>query len=114
MRAHLAVASALALAVSLAVSLAGCSREQGPVKITASQNGYEPPTVYARAGQPLTLIVTRVTDQTCATEFVLPDENLNVPLPLNEPVVIVFTPKKAGKLRYSCGMRMFFGDIEVK
>jgi len=112
MRSHHAVVAALGLALALAAP--ACSRESGPVKITVTKNGYEPPTVHARAGQPLTLVVTRVSDETCATEFFLPEENLNVPLPLNQPVTITFTPKQAGKLRYSCAMRMFFGDIEVK
>jgi plastocyanin domain-containing protein len=82
--------------------------------ITVTKNGYEPPVVKARAGRPLTLVVTRTTDQTCATELVLPEEGLNVPLPLGQPVTITFTPKAPGKLRYSCAMRMFFGEIHVK
>ena len=106
---------ALAACAALAAALPACKQEEGgPVKITVTKNGYEPATVRAKAGQPLTLVVTRTTDETCATEFFLPEENLNVPLPLNQPVTITFTPKQAGKLRYSCAMRMFFGDIEVK
>ena len=107
------LASAL-LGVTLLLA-PGCSRDTGgPVKITVTKNGYEPPTIQAKAGQPLTLVVTRTSDETCATEFFLPEENLNVPLPLNQPVTITFTPKQAGKLRYSCAMRMFFGDIDVR
>ncbi|MFT3914210.1 MAG: cupredoxin domain-containing protein [Anaeromyxobacteraceae bacterium] len=106
---------ALAACAALAVALPACKQDGGgPVKITVTKNGYEPTTVLAKAGQPLTLVVTRTTDETCATEFFMPEENLNVPLPLNQPVTITFTPKQAGKLRYSCAMRMFFGDIEVK
>jgi plastocyanin domain-containing protein len=101
-------------ALALALALPGCRDDTGPVKITVTRNGFEPPTVKARVGQPLTLVVTRTTDVTCATEFVLPEENLDVPLPLGEPVTITFTPRHAGKLRYSCAMRMIFGDIEVR
>jgi plastocyanin domain-containing protein len=108
MRAHLPLPL---LAVTL---LAACARDAGPVKITVTRNGYEPSTVVATAGKPLTLVVTRTTDETCATEFFLPEENLNVPLPLNQPVTITFTPRQAGKLRYSCAMRMFFGTIDVR
>jgi plastocyanin domain-containing protein len=101
-------------AVALCLALPACTGDSGPVKITVTKNGFEPPTVKARAGQPLTLVVTRTTDVTCATEFVLPEEDLNVPLPLDQPVTIAFTPKQPGKLRYSCAMKMIFGDIEVR
>jgi len=104
----------LLLALALALALPACRDDGGPVKITVTKNGFEPPVVKARAGQPLTLVVTRTTDETCATEFFLPEEDLNVPLPLGQPVTIVFTPKAPGKLRYSCAMRMFFGEIHVK
>lgn len=107
-----------ALALSLfALSLtasSACVRDGGPVEITVTKSGFEPPTVHARAGTPLTLVVTRKVNDTCATELVLRDENLRVPLPLGQPVTITFTPKKAGILRYSCGMGMLFGDIDVR
>jgi len=99
---------------ALAALLAACSSDARPVKITVTRNGFEPPTVPARAGTPLTLVITRTTDQTCATELVLPEADLNVPLPLGQPVTVTFTPRKAGKLRYSCAMHMFFGEIDVR
>lgn len=105
---------ALPAPIAIAALLAGCSGGAGPVKITVTRNGFEPPTVQARAGEPLTLVVTRTTDQTCATELVLPEADLNVPLPLGQPVTVTFTPRKAGKLRYSCAMHMFFGEIDVR
>ena len=36
------------------------------------------------------------------------------PLPLGQPVEIVFTPKKAGTLRYACAMDMIAGEIVVE
>ena len=36
------------------------------------------------------------------------------PLPLNQPVEITFTPTKAGKFRYACGMDMITGVIIVE
>lgn len=110
---HRALPAAL-VAIGLALALAACRGDAGPVHIRVTQNGYEPAVVKAEAGKPLTLVVTRTTDKTCATELVLPEENLNVPLPLGQPVTITFTPRQAGKLRYSCAMRMFFGEIEVR
>jgi len=105
---------ALLVPAAIATLLVACSGGAGPVKITVTRNGFEPPTVQARAGVPLTLVVTRITDQTCATELVLPEAGLDVPLPLGQPVTITFTPRTAGKLRYSCAMHMFFGEIDVR
>ncbi len=103
---------------AVALAAAGC-RERGasagePVKITVTKNGYEPWRVEARAGVPLTLVVTRTTDETCATELVLPEYGIDRKLPLGEPVTITFTPARSGTLRYSCAMKMFQGTIDVR
>jgi plastocyanin domain-containing protein len=104
--------------LALLLAAAGCQgRAPGPgepVKITVTRNGYEPWRVEARAGVPLTLVVTRTTDETCATELVLPEYGIDRKLPLNEPVTITFTPARSGTLRYACAMKMFQGQIEVR
>ena len=89
-------------------------REGEPVRITVTKNGYEPFRIQAKAGKPLTLVVTRTTDETCATEIVIPEAEISQDLPLNQAVTITFTPKKTGQLRYSCAMNMFQGVIDVK
>ena len=98
--------------------LAACGpraqRPGEPVRITVTANGYEPWRVRAWKGVPLTLVVTRTTDQTCATEVVLPEYGIDRKLPLGEPVTITFTPAREGELRYSCAMRMFQGVIDVR
>ena len=101
-----------------ALAAAGCKAKAPaagePVRITVTRNGYEPWRVEARAGVPLTLVVTRTTDETCATELVLPEYGIDRKLPLNEPVTITFTPARTGTLRYSCAMKMFQGQIDVR
>ncbi len=113
MRAALAGLAALALA-GAACRKAQAPREGEPVRITVTKNGYEPFEVKATAGKPLTLVVTRTTDETCATEIVIPEADVAQPLPLGKPVTITFTPRRAGQLRYSCAMGMFQGVIEVR
>jgi plastocyanin domain-containing protein len=111
MRARLAAAAVAALA---ALACRSGPREGEPVKITVTKNGYEPFEVKATAGKPLTLVVTRTTDETCATEIVIPEANVSQDLPLGKPVTITFTPQQSGKLRYSCAMKMFQGVIDVR
>ncbi|HTN50914.1 MAG TPA: cupredoxin domain-containing protein [Anaeromyxobacter sp.] len=101
-------------ALLLAALLAACGRRPAPVAITVTRNGYEPWRIEARRGVPLELVVTRITDETCATEIVIPDAGVDVPLPLGEPVRIAFTPERTGPLRFSCRMRMFQGVVEVR
>jgi plastocyanin domain-containing protein len=110
---------ALALAAAVAaLAAAGCRkpapREGEPVRITVTKNGYEPSRVQATRGKPLTLVVTRTTDENCATEIVIPEANVSKDLPLGQPVTITFTPQRTGELRYSCAMQMFQGVIEVR
>ncbi len=59
-----------------------------------------------KVGEPVKLIVTRKTDQTCATEILIQDYGIKQALPLNKPVEVTFTPKKAGPIHYTCGMGM--------
>jgi plastocyanin domain-containing protein len=111
-------ATAAILLVAAALAGAACRdhspRAGEPVRITVTKNGYEPWRVEARQGVPLTLVVTRTTDETCATEVILPEYGIDRKLPLGEPVTITFTPTRAGELRYACAMKMFQGVIDVR
>lgn len=106
--------SVLACAALGAAACARTPREGEPVPITAGRNGFEPFRVRATRGKPLTLVVTRTTDETCAKEIVIPDAGIAMELPLGKPVTITFTPGRTGELRYSCAMKMFQGVIDVR
>ena len=117
--------------LALAFALPGCSRDadasHGPtqpsapaaalasrVEIAVTSDGFTPARVRAKAGEPLTLVVTRKIDKTCAKEIVIKDYGVNQPLALNEPVEVKITPAKAGKVRFACGMDMIAGEIAVE
>ncbi len=110
MRAY-AFAAVLAAA---ALAAAGCRRGPQEVRVAVGSNGFDPWRIEARAGKPLVLVLTRNTNDTCATEIVIPEAGVNTPLPLGQPVRVELTPAKAGMLRFSCAMRMFQGEIEVR
>lgn len=89
--------------------------EARKVSITITEKGYEPPRVALRKGEPVELVVTRVTDATCATELILEEAGLDLKLPLNEAVTARFTPEKTGELRYGCAMgKMIAGVFAVQ
>ena len=79
-----------------------------------SEQGYEPAKVTLRAGAPARLTFVRTTDKTCGTEVVFPSLNIKRALPLNEPVVIEFTPTKAADIAFACGMNMLQGAVVVQ
>jgi plastocyanin domain-containing protein len=107
----LAMAALLMLAVGC--SSADAAREQR-VKIAVTEKGFVPAVVTVQSGRPVTLLVTRKTDRTCATELVLKAHGINEKLPLGKTVVIRFTPEQPGTLDYACAMDMIKGKIVVR
>ncbi|MBZ4394592.1 cupredoxin domain-containing protein [Myxococcus faecalis] len=88
-------------------------RENGVrvVELTVTEKGYEPSPVQLKKDEPVKLVVTRKTDQTCATEVVMDDYGINTALPLGQPVDITFTPKTSGKLVYGCAMGKMISGV---
>lgn len=81
------------------------------VEIKVTEKGFEPANVAVKKGQPVTLVITRTTDKTCATEIVIDDYGIKTALPLNAAVKVSFTPKKAGELKYGCAMNKMVGGV---
>ena len=86
----------------------------GAIAIEVTEDGFVPAEVTVARGEPVTLVVTRRTEKTCATEFVMKAQGIEQKLPMNEPVTISFTPTEVGELRYACGMDMIAGKVIVK
>jgi plastocyanin domain-containing protein len=89
------------------------AQADSPIAVEVSSKGYDPSRVQAKAGQPLTLVFTRTTDQGCGDELVIADHDIERDLPLNEPVEVTFTPKQAGEVKFTCGMGMYDGKVVV-
>ena len=90
------------------------STEIQTAKIAVTETGFEPSKVTLRAGTAARLTFVRVTDKTCATEVVFPSLSIKRALPLNQPVVIAFTPTKTGDVAFACGMNMLKGAVVVQ
>lgn len=110
----------LAFALSTLAVVAGCTRGQksstGPqeVQLAVTDGGFEPARAEVPRGQALTLVVTRKTDQTCATEIEIPALNLRRALPLNQAVRIEIPAGVKDTLNYICGMHMMGGTIAAR
>jgi cobalt-zinc-cadmium efflux system membrane fusion protein len=83
-------------------------------KVIVSEQGFEPARVTLRAGTPARITFLRTTEKTCGTEVVFPSLNVKRALPLNEPVVIEFTPTKSGDISFACGRNMLHGTVVVR
>lgn len=114
--------ASLVACVSLA-SLAGCDKKatpgatpveaSGPVAITADDTGFKPSSVKLKKGAPASLVFTRTSDDTCATEVVFPQLDIKKDLPKGTPVTIAVPTDKEQTLTFQCGMGMYKSSVVV-
>ncbi len=102
-----------ALAALLIAAPAHAAGAEQVVNMTVTRDGFVPAQVKVKSGQPVKLVVTRQVEITCATAIVMKDFNVNQELPLNKPVTVAFTPKKAGEYRFSCPMGHITGVVKA-
>jgi len=86
----------------------------GAVTIVADEKGFTPSEVHATKGAPLSLVFTRKSENTCATEIVFPELKIRRPLPLNEAVAVQLPTEMDHTYRFQCGMAMWQGAVVVK
>jgi plastocyanin domain-containing protein len=82
--------------------------------ITVTGEGYSPGTINLRRNVPARITFIRTSEVTCGGEVVFPALGIRRVLPLGEPVVIRFTPRKSGRLTFVCGMDMWRGSVVVQ
>ena len=82
--------------------------------VLITEQGYSRASINLRRGVPTRITFLRQTDNTCATEVVIAAFGVNRPLPLNQRVIISFTPKNAGEFSFTCGMKMMRGKLIVQ
>jgi RND family efflux transporter MFP subunit len=90
------------------------AREVQDAKVLVTENGYAPARLTLKAGALARITFVRTTDKTCGTDVVFPSLNLRRALPLNQPVVIEFTPNKSGEIGFVCGMNMLRGAVVIE
>lgn len=83
------------------------------IAMDVTTDGFVPDNVKLKANEPVTLQITRKTDETCATEILIDGTDINVPLPLFKTVAVSWTPAKAGSVKFGCAMDKMVGGVLV-
>jgi plastocyanin domain-containing protein len=110
----------LVLVCAMALT-AGCQAKKEPeaVKVTTpgadipirvTDNGFEPSRIEVPQGSNATLVFTRVSDKTCATEVVIAGNGARLELPLNKPVRIALGTVNS-TIPFACGENMYKGEV---
>jgi plastocyanin domain-containing protein len=107
----LSLALLAALSAGASSNATHTSAKPRRIAVTVTQKGFEPATIPVKVGEPVVLVVTRRTTHTCATEIVIADRKLRKKLPLDTAVEVPYTAKKAGSVRFACGMDMIAGAL---
>jgi plastocyanin domain-containing protein len=117
-------AGILAVGLGLALQPACLAAKRAPAKHAPAKaaqattvtidGGYSPAVVNVKAGQPVKLTFVRKEKQGCGEEVQFPSLNLKRTLKPGEKTVVTFTPKKAGEIPFTCGMKMYEGKVVAK
>lgn len=81
------------------------------MEVSVTKKGFEPARIETKAGEKLTLNITRKAKVTCATEISIPSLKIKKELPLNKTVKVELTPKAKGEVIFGCGMSQMVGGV---
>lgn len=96
-------------------SFAADAAKDTVVEITVTEKGFQPNSIDVAPGNPVTLKLTRTTDNTCSTSVQIPSLKIKKELPLNKTVDIKLGKLAKGEIKFGCGMNMMdSGKIYVK
>ena len=117
------IATCVALLAIVSLPLIAQSRRRPktrqPAKVQSAtvmltDKGYQPGSLKLRRGVLARVTFIRKIEETCGKAIAIPEYNIRRELPLNEPVVVEFTPNKAGEFNFTCGMGMLRGALIVQ
>ena len=87
------------------------------VPLEVTRHGFKPKHISVRAGEVVTLEITRRVERTCVTSVVISldgDTRIERELPFDEPVALTLRFETPGELGMSCPMNMHGVTIEVR
>jgi sulfite exporter TauE/SafE len=83
----------------------------GVLTVKVQNYGYSPNLLQAKAGEPLKLALATSGTTGCTRSFVVPALGIQTGLPETGTTNITLPPQPAGKLRFTCSMGMYSGQI---
>lgn len=106
----------LAALVAVAAGCAAGGGTPGPkeIRITVTDEGFVPAVVEIPKNEAVTLVVTRKTDRTCATEMIFAETGARHDLPLDQVVRIELPAGQPDTLHYACAMDMIKGVVVAR
>lgn len=84
------------------------------LKVTVSENGFEPKDLALKADIPAQITFYRADEKNCAQEVLFTELGIRKQLPLGQDVLVEFTPSKNTSYEFTCGMGMLRGTVNVK
>ncbi|MEU0734605.1 cupredoxin domain-containing protein, partial [Streptomyces lavendulocolor] len=78
------------------------------------KGGYSPDLIRVRQGVPVRLVFDRQESGECTSRVVFPDFALAKALPAFGKATVEFTPDRAGRFGFACGMNMVHGTVLVE
>lgn len=84
------------------------------LKVTVSENGFQPTSVQLKAGVPAKITFLRADEKNCGGEVLFTELGIRKDLPLGKEVLVEFTPDQNTNYSFTCGMGMLKGNVVVK
>src|SRR5688572_12678225 len=95
-----------------AAAIAGAAGDDNlQEQVITVDGGYSPALIKVKAGRPVRLVFDRKDSGSCSEEIVFPDFGIRRFLPTGKKTVVEFTPPKAGRYDFTCGMSMLRGAL---
>jgi heme/copper-type cytochrome/quinol oxidase subunit 2 len=84
------------------------------IKMLVTDRGYSPNVIRVKQGVPVQLEIQNPSNNSCFSEFNMPDFNIKDAKLEIGTTNLTFTPDKTGEYTFSCGMNMFKGTVIVE
>ena len=106
------------IVILVAGGVAGCAPKaargpSGELHVDVTEDGFVPDRLEVPKGEPVTLVFTRKTDQTCVTDVRFGRLGTSYPLPLNQPVRVTIASID-DTLGFVCPMDMYRGTLVAR
>ncbi|OYZ23530.1 MAG: hypothetical protein B7Y39_04280 [Bdellovibrio sp. 28-41-41] len=101
----------LATFLTFGLQFAGAKEDLQNISLKVTDKGFEPSEIKVKPGTHVVLKVTRITDDTCATQIQIKEKKIKMKLDKDIEATVDLGIIKKGDIRFACGMDMISGHI---